>query len=86
MNLASIIKRYKLDHIAIWLVLFFGWHFFRYQDYPPGVGWWITFVKVADLALMVYITNYLLIPRLLYKKNTFCLALAMCCSSFPSAF
>jgi Putative regulator of cell autolysis len=69
MNLASIIKRYKLDHIAIWLVLFLGWHFFRYQDYPPGVGWWITFVKVADLALMVYITNYLLIPRLLYKKK-----------------
>jgi LytS/YehU family sensor histidine kinase len=26
-------------------------------------------VKVADLALLVYLTNYLLIPRLLYRKH-----------------
>jgi two-component system LytT family sensor kinase len=69
MNVATFIKRYKLHHIGIWLVLFSGWHFFRYQDYPAGVGWWITFVKVADLALMVYVTNYLLIPHFLYKKK-----------------
>lgn len=69
MNAGTIIKRYKLHHIGIWLVLFSGWHFFRYQDYPAGVGWWITFVKVADLALMVYVTNYLLIPQFLYKKK-----------------
>lgn len=69
MNAGAIIKRYKLDHIGIWMVLFLGWHFFRFEDYPAGIGWWITFVKVADLALMVYVTNYLLIPKLLYKKK-----------------
>lgn len=69
MNAATIINRYKLHHLGVWLVLFFGWHFFRYQDYPKGVQWWITFVKVADLALMVYVTNYILIPKLLYKKQ-----------------
>lgn len=59
----------KLHHLLFWVVLFLGWHFFRYQDYPPGKGWWITTLKVADLAVMVYITNYLLIPRFLYRKR-----------------
>lgn len=69
MNKQSIFRRYKLDHLLGWLVLFGGWHFFRYQDYPRDTGWLITGLKVADLALMVYITNYLLIPRFLYKKR-----------------
>ena len=69
MNKLSIFRRYKLDHLLGWLVLFGGWHFFRYQDYPRDIGWLITGLKVADLALMIYITNYLLIPRLLYKKK-----------------
>jgi two-component system, LytTR family, sensor kinase len=65
----SIARKYHLYHILFWLVLFATWHFFRYQDYNPKVGIWITAVKVADLALLVYITNYVLIPRLLYKKR-----------------
>lgn len=71
MNAYTVIKRYKLLHIGAWLVIFLGWHFFRYEDYRryEGMGWWISFVKVADLALMVYITNYLLIPQFLYKKK-----------------
>ena len=69
MNQQSIFRRYKLDHLLGWLLLFGGWHFFRYQDYPRNIGWMITVLKVADLALMVYITNYLLIPQLLYKRK-----------------
>jgi two-component system LytT family sensor kinase len=69
MNTANFIQRYKLHHFLLWALLFAGWHFFRYQDYPRGIAWWITFVKVADLALMVYVTNYLLIPYLLYRKR-----------------
>jgi sensor histidine kinase YesM len=69
MKAAGFIQRYYLHHWLGWGLLFFGWHFFRYQDYPAGKGWYITFVKVADLALLVYLTNYLLIPRLLYKKR-----------------
>jgi two-component system, LytTR family, sensor kinase len=71
MQTDSFIQRYYLHHLLGWALLFFGWHFFRYQDYPPGKGWYITGIKVADLALMVYVTNYLLIPRLLYKKRYF---------------
>ena len=44
----------------------------RYEDYStPALAFKITFIKVVDLMLMVYITNYVLIPFLLYKKKYF---------------
>lgn len=61
--------KYKFHHLLFWLLLFAAWHFFRYQNYPRSTGLWISLLKVADLALMVYLTNYLLIPQLLYKKR-----------------
>lgn len=61
--------RYKLYHLLFWLLLFAGWHFFRYQDYPPSAAWLITTIKVVDLAILVYIANYVLIPTLLYRKK-----------------
>ena len=63
------LRRYKIYHLLAWAVVFFGWYYFRYQDYPPGLGWWINLLKVGDLAVMIYTTNYLLIPRLLYRKK-----------------
>jgi len=69
MELLRTLSAFKMHHLLVWAVLFFGWHYFRYQDYPAKVAWWITTVKVADLALMIYVTNYLLIPQLLYKKK-----------------
>jgi two-component system LytT family sensor kinase len=35
----------------------------------PGRAFTVTLIKVVDLALMVYITNYVLLPRLFYKKK-----------------
>lgn len=72
MDVRRIITRYKLHHIGLWLLLLLGWHFFRMEDYDkywPGKGWWISIVKVSHLAMLVYLTNYLLIPQLLYKKK-----------------
>lgn len=69
MNILAVIRRYKLHHVLAWAILYFGWMYFRYQDYPPKTGWWINTLKVADLAAMVYLTNYVLIPQLLYKKK-----------------
>jgi len=66
---AATIKKYKLHHLPFWILLFLTWHFFRYQDYPPKTAVWVTLIKVVDLATLVYITNYVLIPRLLYKKR-----------------
>jgi sensor histidine kinase YesM len=69
MKAKGFIQGSYLYHLLGWVLLFLGWHFFRYQDYPAGKGWYITFVKVADLALLVYLTNYWLIPRFLYRKR-----------------
>jgi sensor histidine kinase YesM len=42
----------------------------RYEDYDtPAIAFKVTFVKLVDLVLMVYITNNLLIPFFLYKKK-----------------
>lgn len=65
----SIVRKYRLHHLVFWLLLFAAWHFFRYQDYPKNTAVWMSLIKVADLALLVYLTNYLLIPKLLYKKR-----------------
>ncbi|MEJ0106970.1 MAG: hypothetical protein WDO19_32465 [Bacteroidota bacterium] len=44
--------------------------YFRYQDFgTTALAFRMIGVKVIDLALLVYITNYVLIPRLLYKKK-----------------
>lgn len=46
------------------------WFMLRYEDYAtPSIAFRITAIKVVDLALLVYITNYILIPGLLYKRK-----------------
>jgi two-component system, LytTR family, sensor kinase len=62
--------RYKGHHIFFWMLAFGVWYFLRYQDYETEQqAMLVTFIKVADLALLVNITNYVLIPQLLYKKK-----------------
>lgn len=64
--------KYKLHHLIIWMLVFGLWFFLRYEDYAlQATAFKVTLIKVADLALMVYITNYILIPKLLYKKEYF---------------
>lgn len=70
MRKEDFIRKYKLQHLLFWALLFAAWYFFRYQDYSSrSLAAKITLLKVADLAFMVYVTNYLLIPQLLYKKK-----------------
>lgn len=62
--------RYKLHHLVFWGLVFGVWYFLRYEDYRlQRTAVMVTLIKVFDLALMVYITNYVLIPRLLYTKK-----------------
>jgi len=66
----SIIARYKLNHLLFWIIFFAGWYFLRVDDFASrSLAFWVTAVKVFDLALMVYITNLVLIPHLLYKRK-----------------
>ncbi|MES1215806.1 MAG: histidine kinase [Bacteroidota bacterium] len=59
-----------MQHVFFWLLVLALWYYLRYQDYDTKeIAFQITLLKVAALASAVYITNYLLIPRLLYKKR-----------------
>jgi two-component system, LytTR family, sensor kinase len=83
----SAFLKYKLHHVAFWVLVFGAWYFLRYQDYQTiTIAFQVTLIKVADLALLVYITNHLLIPRLLYRKKYFvfatCYILMIATSSF----
>ncbi|MEP7109336.1 MAG: histidine kinase [Ferruginibacter sp.] len=62
--------KYRLNHLFFWVLLFGLWYFLRYEDYSTGAkAFQVTLIKVVDLALMISITNYILIPRLLYRKR-----------------
>src|SRR5689334_5020870 len=66
----SLFIKYKLHHIFFWTMVFAFWYFLRYQDYTTKtIALAITLVKVIDLALIIYLVNYFLIPKLLYKKQ-----------------
>jgi two-component system LytT family sensor kinase len=64
--------KYKVHHLFFWTLVFGTWYFLRYQDYAtPGIAFSVTLIKLLDLAVMVYITNYVLIPFLFYRKKYF---------------
>jgi two-component system LytT family sensor kinase len=68
--LKQFLYRYKFHHLLFWVILFGAWYFFRYQDFNSArEALLMIFIRVIDLALMVYLVNYLLIPKLLYKKR-----------------
>lgn len=69
MQMRGLLK-YKVHHVFFWMLVFGFWYFLRYQDYTvPGRAFLITLIKVIDLVVMVYITNYILLPQLFYKKK-----------------
>ena len=52
------------------MLVFGTWFLFRYEGYSlPATAFKVTLIKVIDLAALVYFTNYVLIPKLLYKKK-----------------
>ena len=70
MLLKATLYKYKLHHLLFWLAVFGLWYYFRYEDFRSGQdAFLVTLLKVADLAILVYITNYILIPRLLYRRR-----------------
>ncbi|HET9746654.1 MAG TPA: histidine kinase [Chitinophagaceae bacterium] len=70
MQNAGFFIKYKLHHLLFWLLVFGIWFLLRYEGYASStLAFKITLIKVVDLALMVYVTNYILIPFLLYKKR-----------------
>jgi two-component system, LytTR family, sensor kinase len=57
-------------HLLGWGLFFTGWYYFRVNDFPnQRIAVLVTLIKIVSLAILVYSTNYFLIPRLLYKKK-----------------
>jgi two-component system LytT family sensor kinase len=70
MHNAPFFIKYKLHHLLVWLLVFGLWFMFRHNEYRSDQkAFVVTLIKVADLAMLVYITNYLLLPQLFYKKK-----------------
>jgi two-component system, LytTR family, sensor kinase len=70
MILKQTIFRYKLHHLPLWIIFGSVWYFLRYQDYStPEKAITVTAIKIFDLALLIYIANYILVPKLLYRKR-----------------
>lgn len=53
------------------------WFFLRMDDYDTEeLAFKVTLIKVADMALLIYIASFLLVPYLLYKKKYLLFALS----------
>jgi hypothetical protein len=77
MKWTTYLRRFKLDHLAFWLAVGLVWYYLRYQDYSTSQkAALVTLIKTADLAIMIYVANYVLLPALLYRKRYFSFALA----------
>lgn len=64
------IVKYKLHHLLLWISFGTIWYFLRYQDYSSSqTAIAVTAIKIFDLALLIYMANYLLVPKLLYRKK-----------------
>lgn len=60
----------KWQHLLFWLVVGGVWLYLRYQDYDNiSQAVLVTLVKVADLAVVIYVVNLFLVPALLYRKK-----------------
>lgn len=72
----TVLYKYRIHHLLFWLMLFTLWYYFRFQDFrTKEQAAFVTLLKVVDLAMLVYLTNYVLIPKLVYRKRYFLFAL-----------
>jgi two-component system, LytTR family, sensor kinase len=70
MKLSGNIRHKRFFYLLFWLMAGVVWFYLRYQDYATllqaGV---VTAIKITDIALVVYVTNLVFVPRFLYQKK-----------------
>src|SRR5688500_14715427 len=70
MHNARFFLKYNLHHVLFWMLIAGLWFALRRHDYgTDATGMLVTLIKVADLAMLVYIINSLLLPKLFYQKK-----------------
>lgn len=86
MHHGPFLLKYKLHHVFFWMLVYGVWFMLRVDDYPTETkAVKVTLIKVVELASMIYITNYVLIPQLLYKKKYFWFAILFIAIIFISS-
>lgn len=69
--------RNKAYHFLFWVMVAGVWFYLRYQDYESLLqAASVTAIKVADLALVIYLVNLVLVPLFLYRKKYLLFSLA----------
>lgn len=77
MDILKTITRLRLHHVLFWAAFFVVWITLRIDDYPDLMPTVLAgLLKVVSLAGAVYFTNYVLIPKFLYKKRYWAFALS----------
>lgn len=70
MDILQTITRLRLHHVLFWAAFFVVWITLRIDDYPDLTPTVLAgLLKVLSLAGAAYFTNYVLIPRFLYRKR-----------------
>ena len=86
MKHTSNITRISL-HLLFWLFVALLWFYLRYQDYRSlQQAAIVTVIKVADLALIIYFANLVLVPKFLYKKKYFLFAISFVAATAVTSF
>ncbi len=87
MKFTRIIWSTWVAHLSFWLLIALIWFYLRYQDYSSlQEAALVTLIKVADLALVIYFANLVLVPRFLYKKKYTLFALFFLAAVIVSSF
>ena len=87
MPLNKAISRLWAGHLLFWILVALLWFYLRYQDYPNlQQAAVVTIIKVADLALIIYFANLLLVPKFLYRKKYVLFAVLFVAATALSSF
>ena len=87
MPLNKAISRLWAGHLLFWILVALLWFYLRYQDYPNlQQAAVVTIIKVADLALIIYFANLVLVPKFLYRKKYVLFAVLFVAATALSSF
>ena len=76
-----------VGHLLFWILVALLWFYLRYQDYPSlQQAAIVTTIKVADLALIIYFANLVLVPKFLYRKKYLLFAFLFVAATAASSF
>lgn len=66
----KIFQKYKLHHVIFWLLFGISWYnLYFYMTMDWWTNFYMTILEMATFALVIYFTNYFLIPKFIYTNK-----------------